>query len=284
MIADKLGISKSGVNDYLESYREINPEVQEDKKLKLTFLDLESSPSVAVSFGRFKQNISQDAVLREGGNILTYSYAIDNQDVQGKSVDWRDAADHNDEELCIELWDIVENSSVIVAHNALGFDWPLLKARMLVNGLPPMRKVKIIDTLVLAREFKMNSNKLDSLCRQLDIGQKMKHSGIDLWVRAMHGDESALQEMLEYNIKDVELLRELYYLLAPHSTRHPNLAINFGDTIRCNVCTSPNVQPTGNTVSTNLSVFEEYKCECGSRFKNRKSLTTKDERSKFLSN
>ncbi len=34
MIADKLGISKSGVNDYLASYRENNPEVQEDKKLK----------------------------------------------------------------------------------------------------------------------------------------------------------------------------------------------------------------------------------------------------------
>ncbi len=81
---------------------------------------------------------------------------------------------------------------MIVAHNALGFDWPLLKARMLVNGLPPMCKVKIIDTLVLAREFKMNSNKLDSLCRQLDIGQKMKHWGIDLWVRAMHGDEAGI--------------------------------------------------------------------------------------------
>ena len=90
--------------------------------------------------------------------------------------------------------------------------------------------------------------------------------------------------MLEYNKQDVALLEEIYLALAPYSTRHPNLAVEMGDKIRCNICCSDNVHPTGNTVTTNLSVFEEYACQCGARFKTRKAITTKSQRSNFLSN
>lgn len=285
MIADKLGISKSGVNYYLESYREINPEAQEDKKPKILLLDVETAASVAVSFGRRKVNLSQDHILCEGGWLLSYAYKyLGDTEIKSSVLTSDEALDRDDERLLVEIWDLIEDSDFVIGHNIDNFDLPIVKARCIINGIPPIRKIRTIDTLKIAREFRFNSNKLESLCAQLDLTYKIKHSGVKLWTDCQYGDVDALNKMQEYNVGDVICLEELYLLLRPYSQKHPNLAINFGDTIRCNVCTSPNVQPTGNTVSTNLSVFEEYKCECGSRFKHRKALTTKEQRSKMLSN
>ena len=281
-IAKLLGLGKSTVNDVYNR----NKDHLHNNKLKITLIDIESMPSVVAAFGRFKQNISQDSVLREGGWIVSYAYKVLGEDeIRGNVLSAEEALRADDSNLCMELWDIIESSDVLIAHNLVSFDLPMIKTRVIVNGLPPIRKVKTVDTLLLAKEFRFNSNKLDSLCRQLDIGEKIRHAGMQLWVQCMEGNGEALTEMYEYNRKDVEILEELYNHVKPYSTRHPNLAINFGDTIRCNVCTSPNVQPTGNTVSTNLSVFEEYVCEeCQARFKDRQSTTTKSQRLNFLSN
>lgn len=283
-IAKELGIGKSTVNAWYAEYLDGgNTEV---KKPKVVLIDIETMPSIAATFGRFKQNISQDAVLREGGWIVSYAYKVLGEDkVHGNVLSPGEALDANDSSLCMELWDIIEGSDVLVAHNLMNFDLPMIKTRMIVNGLPPIRKVKTVDTLLLAKEFRFNSNKLDSLCRQLDIGEKVKHSGMMMWVECMEGKPEALDEMYEYNRKDTEILEELYNCIKPYSTRHPNLAVNLGDKPRCNICCSDKVKPTGNSVSTNLSVFTEYVCEeCQARFKDRQSTTTKGQRKNFLSN
>lgn len=283
-IAKKLGCGKSSVNDYFKKYIENNP--ADVKKPKILILDLESAPSVVVAFNRFKVNVNQDAVLQEGGWLISYAYKwLGDKEVQGNVLTPGEAQEANDAGLCLELWELVEQADAIVYHNGLNFDLPLMKARMIVNGLPPIRKVKSIDSLQLVKEFKLNSNKLDSLCKQLDIGGKLAHSGIQLWVDCMKGDSVALQHMFNYNKVDVELLEELYLYIRPYSTRHPNMAVELGDKPRCNICCSDNVSKTGNTVSTNLSVFEEVVCnDCGSRFKTRQSITSKEQRKNFLSN
>lgn len=282
-IAKELGIGKSGVIDFLKR----NRSTSFSHKPVVTFLDLESRPAIAAVFGRFKQNISQDAIISEGGGLLTYSYKRQGEDsIFGNKVTKEEAIANEDLSICSELWDIIESTDVMIAHNASNFDWHLLKARMIMNGLPPLRKVKIVDTLTLVKEFRMQSNKLDSLCRALGIGSKLEHEGISLWTRCIHGDVVALDKMLEYNKQDIVLLEELYNIIAPHSTRHPNLALYYpDDAVRCNVCGSKNIEETGNVVTTNLSSFTEHVCkDCKARFKSRQSITTKDQRSKYLSN
>ena len=285
-IAKELGICKSSVNYKYSKYLQglqIKPEV---KKPKILLLDLENSPSVVVTFGRFKQNIHQDAVLQEGGWLLSYAYKwLGENEVKGNVLTPEEAIAADDSGLCMELHELVEQADILIYHNGLGYDLPLLKARMLINGLPPIRKVKSIDTLVLAKELKMNSNKLNSLCRQLGIGEKLKHEGLELWVNCMKGDKNALEHMLEYNKVDITLLEELYLAIAPYSNRHPNLAVySNNDKPRCGVCLSDEVKPTGNIVSTNLSRFEEYVCECGARFKSKQSITSPEERKNYLVN
>lgn len=283
-IAKTIGCGKSSVNTYWKKYSKNLP--YEVKKPKVLLLDLESAPSVVVAFNRFKVNLSQESVLKEGGWLISYAYKwLGDREVQGNVLTPNEAINADDSGLCGELWELVEQSDAIIYHNGLNFDLPLLKARVLVNGLPPIRKVKSIDTLQIMKEFKLNSNKLNSLGVQLDLGKKLDHEGLNLWIRCMDGDPEALNHMLEYNKVDIELLEELYKRVSPYSTRHPNLAVNLGDKLRCNICCSDNVKPTGNIVSTNLSLFEEYVCnDCQARFKNRKSITTSEQRSKFLSN
>ncbi len=162
-----LGIGKSTVNTWYKEYFKDNQ--VEVKKPRILLLDLENSPSVVVTFGRFKQNIGQDAVLQEGGWLLSYAYKwLGEGSVEGNALTPGEALDANDAGLCLELWELIEQADCVIYHNGLGHDLPLLKARTIINGLPPIRKVKSIDTLQLMKEFKMNSNKLDSLCRQLD--------------------------------------------------------------------------------------------------------------------
>lgn len=281
-IAKELGIGKSTVNDLVK--RSNTP--SNLKLPKILFLDIETAPSIVSTFGRFKVNISQDHVLREGGWIISYAYKwAGDKGVKGNVLSKIEALDADDSLLTMELWELLEEADVIVYHNGVNFDLPIIKTRLIVNGLPPSSKVKSIDTLQLVREFKFNSNKLDSLCKQLGIGQKIEHSGIKLWIDCMTGDENALQKMLEYNKMDVELLEQLYNAVKSYSTKHPNLAVTLGDKPRCNVCCSDNVSPTGKTVSTNVSVFEEYVCnDCQARFKSRKAINTKEQKKNYFSN
>lgn len=284
-IAKKLGIGKSTVNQWFKEYLQGKGGV--DKKPKVLLLDLESAPSVVVAFNRFKVNLTQDHVLREGGWLISYAYKwLGDKTVQGNVLTPIEAIAADDSGLCMELWELIEQADVVVYHNGLNFDLPLLKARMLINGLPPIRKIKSVDTLQLVKEFKLNSNKLNSLGKQLDIGTKLDHEGIGLWIRCMEGDQDALNHMLEYNKADIELLEDVYNAVKCYSTRHPNIAIYYqGDKIRCNICGSEHIKPTGNLVSTNVNIFEEYQCEdCHARFKNRKSILNKNQRSNILSN
>lgn len=285
-IASKLGVGKSTINDYIKKHGIQQESTKETNFPKVLLLDLENAASVGLVFGRFKQNLSQDHILKEGGWLLTYAYKwLGSSEIIGNALTPEEAIECNDERLCIELWDLIEQADVVIAHNSYGHDIPLMKARCIINGLPPLRKTKVVDTLFLAREFKFNSKKLDSLCSALDIGRKIDHSGIKLWSDCQAGDETAIEKMLEYNVGDIVLLEELYLMIRSHSTRHPNFAIYFDDSkFRCNICGSDDIHPTGNTVATNISIFEEYKCKCGARMKSRQSINSKEQRSKLLSN
>lgn len=286
-IADALGISKSGVNYYLERARSAANNLEIPTPPKILLFDLESAATISAHFGRFKVNIGQDNVIKEGGWLLSSAYKyLGQEEIKSAIVTPKQAVECNDLKVVIDLWDAIEDSDIVVGHNSKGFDWPLFKARCIYHGLPAPKKVKVIDTLELVKEFKFNSNKLGSLAKQLDLQHKIETRGISLWIDCGNGCESSLREMQEYNIGDIATLEELYLKLRSYSTKHPNTALYYNDNaMRCNVCGSTNVAETGNLVYTNLSKFSEFACgDCDARFRGRESLTTKEKRSKLLMN
>ena len=68
-IANIMDVPRSTLGDWL---REEEDDIEEGYKPRVLFYDLETSPSLAWCFGRWKQNISQDKVEAES-HILTYS-------------------------------------------------------------------------------------------------------------------------------------------------------------------------------------------------------------------
>jgi ribosomal protein S27E len=157
---------------------------------------------------------------------------------------------------------------------------PLIRTRMIKNGIRGLKKVKTIDTLKIARRLKFNSNKLDSLGNYLGVGRKMKHEGIDLWIRCMKGDPKALNKMLAYNKKDVKLLEDVYLELRQFDTSPVNIGMYYNDGKQhCPVCGSIHLQPTGNVVIAGASEYAEVECgNCGNISRTRSSTTTQAKR------
>lgn len=288
-IARALNIGKSSVNNYLaiSSIQDAflgKPQVKKEPKILL--FDLETSAALAYTFGRFKVNLSQDNIHTEGGVILCASYKWLGEDQVHSLYNKSDIANNEDCHVVAKLWELVEEADAVVAHNCAAFDWKMLQARCLVNNFAPLPSVKIIDTLLMAKKnFRLPSNKLDSIADLLGLGRKISNSGISMWKNVQQGDEEALEQMLEYCKHDTELLEQVYLRL-----RSFGLASSFNashyyddDKQRCPTCGSDDIHPTGRSVFTDVSEFAEHRClACDSIHRSRQPLNTKEKRRSLL--
>lgn len=280
-IGKLLGIGKSTVNDTINRSREIIKK----GNARILFLDVETAPDVAVSFSRFKTNLSQDHVLHNGGWLISIAWRwSDETEVQGLSLTPYEAIRRDDLGLVARLYELFEQADILCGHNLDNFDLPIIRSRMVTNGFPVHKSLKTLDTLKMARTMKFQSNKLDSLGNILGVGAKVKHSGISLWVRCLHGEQDALDEMLKYNKGDIDLLVDVYMKLRAYDPKHTNIGLyNDADQPVCRVCGSLDLTLTGNSVYTQVSEFEEHSCNnCGARQRSRKAINTKEQRSNLM--
>lgn len=298
-----LGIGKSTVNDIYNRTTnaelidwewdtevptpEYNPENVAFKKKgpRILFFDLESTPSIVATFGRWKQNIGTESVLREGGFLLSACWKyLGDEEVTKMVLTSSEAQKGDDTRIVCGLYEAFEEADLVVAHNAARFDVPLFKTRLISHGMPPPKTVKVVDTLQIAKTLRFNSNKLDSLGNYLDVGRKIETTGISLWIRCMQGDEEALHEMVTYNEQDVTLLERVYMRLRAFDTRPTNAGhFHDDDHAHCPVCGSTELEHTGNSVYTPVSEFAEVVCnDCGHRSRTRQVLNSKEKRNKLL--
>jgi len=280
-IAALLDVSKSSVN-YV-----FNRAVKANKAStkRYLFVDVESSPDVAVTFRRFKANLSQDNILEDGGMLLSISWRwMGDTEAQGLALTPQEALDRNDKRLCAVLYALIESADAVIGHNISNFDIPMIKTRMIINGFSPMKKVKEIDTLRIARQMRFPSNRLGSLGVILGEGDKLSHSGISTWIGCLAGNQKSLDEMLAYNLEDVDLLYRVYMRLRPHDIRPVNAGLfNSKEHSVCPCCGSKDVHETDNVVYTQLSAFKEVECHtCGSRNRSRVSSTSTTKRKLLL--
>lgn len=284
---------KSTINDILARMRE-GTETQDGANI--LFIDLEVSATVAATFPRFKANISPQAVIQEP-YVLTAAWAkvnTSNPDKIGYDAlglhelpTWQDGEYDNDILLIETLWELLDETDVIIAHNA-GFDEGWMNTRFAYHGMPPPSPYKTICTLkALRKHFSLPSNSLDSATRYFELERKLGNSGIGLWLDCMNGDTEAMKSLLEYNEGDIPTLVELYYKVRPFMNNHPNVALHYNDDlVRCNSCGSDDMERlTGKNAYTNLSKFETYRCGgCGSIKRSRKNVRTKDQMQSTLMN
>lgn len=247
--------------------------------LKILHLDIETAPKLAYVFRMWKENINPFA-MESDWYMFSWRAMWDHDDViHGQRLYGQEAIDQDDSRIMTQLWNMLDEADVVVAHNGDKFDIPSINTRFLANGLTPPSPYKQVDTLKIAkRMFKFSSNRLDYLGEFLGVGRKIDTGGMELWVRCMKGDDEALEAMYEYNGQDVALLKMVYRKLLPYSHSAPNHGVcSETDNMKCGKCGSENIQQRG-YYHTNISSFKRYVCkDCGGWNRSRINVRTKEQ-------
>jgi hypothetical protein len=139
-----------------------------------------------------------------------------------------------------------------------------MNARFIVHGMTPPSPFKVVDTKQEAKRVAaFSSNKLDWLCRQLEIGKKIDHEGWAMWEGCINGDPKCWAKMKKYNRHDIVLLKELYMLLSPWM-RQPNANMWTENVVCPNpACGSKNLERRG-LARNKTRMYQRFQCkECG---------------------
>lgn len=295
-VAQELGIGKSTVNDIWNRWIRdpkpfYNPDEVAFKKTegpKILVFDTETAAATALTFGRFKVNLSQDNILDNGGWLLCACWRWLGSNVTNAIyLTPEEVLNKDDSRIVAKLWELYEQADAVLAHNSQGFDHKVVQTRAIYNGFPPLPQVKVLDTLQLVKKYlKLPSNRLDAIGEFFGLGRKISTGGISLWRKVQEGDEQAMKDMVTYCLQDVDLLYDVYLRTRQlgRAGSDFNAALYFNDDlVRCRVCGSSEVEATGRTTETALNVFDEVRCnECGAVHRHRTPKTTKEKRKSLL--
>ncbi len=226
-------------------------------KPRILFLDIETKPAIIASFGIRDQHIGHKQILKDGGTICVGMGWFDETKVTVLS-DW----EHGHAEMIRQVHAAISEADAVATYNGARFDLPKLKGEYLLQGLNLPPEPTQIDLFKSVRKLGFICNKLDYIAPLLGIGGKVKHEGLDLWLKVMAGDEKAQARMARYCAGDVRLTKALYRKVLPFIQDHPHL----GDAQRdaCGACGSSRLQSRG-VRRTKAMFIARLQCQaCGS--------------------
>lgn len=242
---------------------------------RILVLDLETSPNLAHVWGLWQQNVSLNQLM-QATTVICWAAKWHGD----KRVLF--ASDHHDghEAMVKAAHALLDEADIVVHYNGNSFDMPHLRREFLLAGLGPTSPWKDVDLMrVVKSRFRFVSNKLQHVSTQLGLKGKLGHSGHDLWVRCMAGDDKAWALMRRYNVQDVRLTEELYDRLLPWIPAHPHRALWTGEEApSCGRCGGTRLQRRGCQVTPTGS-FQRFQCQgCGGWSRGGKSQARVDVR------
>lgn len=176
---------------------------------------------------------------------------------------------HDDTYVLREFAKVLGEADIIVAHNGDAFDFRYLKTRMVIKGLPVLPPIASVDTYkVVKTNFKFNANRLDYVGKVLGCGGKAD-TPKGLWLDVLKGSKSAIKTMVEYNKRDVTLLRDVFLKLRPFMPNYVNRELFSGT--GCPRCGSSKIQSRGLHRAISR-VYRRWQCQkCFGWFKSTKA-------------
>ena len=231
---------------------------------KILIFDIENAPVEAYVWNTqvWKAFVAHNQIEHDWYMLTWSAKWLYDSEVMSDRLSVKEAKKKNDSRLVKNLWTLFDQADIVVAHNANKFDIPMANTRFILNGLPPVRPYRIIDTLEVARKaFKFTHNKLDYLGELFGLGHKITTT-FDLWKGCVKGREESLNQMVEYNKQDVLLLEEVYLKLRGWVKSHPNLNLYVDENV-CSACGSRNLKQKGE-YTTAVNTYVCFQCsDCG---------------------
>ncbi len=254
------------------------------KSPRVLFLDIETKLLRVWAFGIRQQYLS-DEDIEEGPGIISWAakYRGEKRIYQEDARNSRDLT--NDRKLLKNLYKLISEADIIVAHNGDSFDVKVINARLQINGFMPPPPVKTEDTKKMAsKTARHTSNKLRYLAKVFKLkNQKSGHSkypGKQLWIECQTGNMDAWKEMALYNKFDVIVLEELWEKLCPWNGGTYSQYAESGHLCKCG---STELVKNGYGHSKKRGFYERLKCKgCGS-WSSRPTNLMHPERRRFIS-
>lgn len=259
----------------------VKPSAYKQAAPKILLLDIETAPISALIFN-LKTEYVNPSSLEDGANFYIISWAakwLMDEVVMSDVLTSEEICEEDDSRIAGSMWHLVDEADVVISHNGRKFDHKMLNMRWLINDFVPPTPYKTIDTLIETKaNFMLPSYKLDFIAKILGIGEKVKHEGMDMWKKAIRGDEDALKRMRIYNEGDVTVLEDLYLVIRPWIKNHPNFGLYAeNETPVCHVCGSVHLTKENKPYVTSVSKFDVLRCDdCGSLSRQRQNSLPKE--------
>lgn len=246
----------------------------EPRKVNILCIDIETLPILGYSWDVWNQNIYPNMVKKDWC-LLSYSAKwIDSPNIISNVLSPKEATSRNDLKLAKEIWNLLEKADIIIGHNSKRFDIKKINTRFWKHDLNKPSSFKHIDTLTAAKSvFGLTYNKLQFIAEFKGIQDKLD-TDFELWDRCDAGDKEALQKMLRYNERDVEIQEQVYFKMRNWIPNHPRLDVisNLNDV--CPICLGNNYKEIG-VYTANAYQYPEYRCSCGAVWHSTKSINKK---------
>jgi DNA-directed RNA polymerase subunit RPC12/RpoP len=244
---------------------------------KILIFDIETAPHRAYVWKFWKENVGQNQVISDWFCLTWSAKWLFEDDVISAKLTPSEVKNEDDERIVRRLWSLLDESHIVVAHNAINFDIKKINTRFIQYNLPPPSPYEVIDTLAHAKKrFGFSSNRLNYINAVLGLEVKQDTGGFELWAKCMEGSQEALNNMESYNIQDVRILEDLYLKMRPWIQPHPNIGLHIEDNVvACPSCGHDHLEPCG-TYNTYVNIYEALRCKsCGAVSRSRKPITNK---------
>lgn len=206
------------------------------KEAKILHFDIEVSPTLGYTYGQYQTNMIK---VERPPVLLSFSWKWANEkEVHCLTLHDRRMPDKTDDSWLVkELWNLLDQANIVVAHNT-NFDLKMANAFFLRHSLGLPSFYQPFCTLKTARRFfKLDNNKLDYIGQLLGVGRKTATTHADVWYDCLINDDpKAWKKMATYNNMDVLLLERIYKKLLPFANNHPNVALAAGKPHICPRC------------------------------------------------
>ena len=238
---------------------------------KVLIFDVETLPIVAYVWKVWEENVGEHQIIKDWCLLSWSAKWLYDDKIVSDVLTKREALTRNDERLVKNLWNLLEQADVVIAHNGVRFDIKKVNTRMWKHKLDKPSSYKVIDTLNSVRSvFSLNHNGQDAVAKFLKIDGKL-NTDFALWTACDRGETDALIYMQEYNEQDVRMLEEIYLSLRQWIPNHPNLNIFQGTLEGCPICHSTSYTDIGYYYA-DKNRFVEYRCsDCKSIWHSSKS-------------
>ena len=250
-------------NDYSAWEKKEKPLVAKAKSpVKTLYFDIETTLAKSYHWGQWQQNLSVKQQIQES-HMLSHAWAWGDGEVFSSVLTPEEVLNQDDERIVYEIWSLLDNCDVVVAHNGKRFDVKKVNGYFLKYGLPKPSSYKVIDTLEIAKKhFNLPFKSLEYLAKFLNVELKQDSGGIQTWIDCDRGDPEALATMEFYNRGDVVTLREIHNKLKGWDNNGVNIALyNDNHDALCTHCGSDDISViTDKFAYTPNRKYQVYRC------------------------